>query len=321
MSKPRAIITRRWPKRVEDKAQTLFDATLNESDTPMTTAQLVEAMETADILMPTVTDAVTAEVVNAPNRKAKIIGNFGVGFNNIDIEAAKTAGVVVTNTPEVLTDCTADIALTLILSVARRTSEGERELRSGNWSGWRPTHLVGHKVTGSTLALVGFGRIGQALAYKAHNGLGMKILYHDPYFKGTPEMEAENCSNLEEMLSRADFVSIHCPATKETEGFFNKQMFQKMASHSFLINTARGNIVNEADLVEAIKSGQISGAGLDVYEKEPAVNPELLKLNKNVVLLPHLGSASLSTREAMGFRVLENAEAFFKGEQPKDRVV
>ena len=319
--KPKAIITRRWPKRVEEKAQTLFEATLNETDKPMSQRQLAEAMEQADILMPTVTDAVTKEVINTPNRKAKIIGNFGVGFNNIDIEAAKAAGVVVTNTPEVLTDCTADIALTLILSVARRTSEGERELRSGNWIGWRPTHLMGHKVTGSTLALVGFGRIGQALAQKAHNGLGMKILFHDPYFKGEPSVEAENCAELDEMLSRADFVSIHCPATKETEGFFDAAMFRKMPNHSFLINTARGNIVNEADLVQALRDGEIGGAGLDVYEKEPAIHPELLKIDKNVVLLPHLGSASLTTREAMGFRVLENAEAFFKGEKPKDRVV
>ena len=320
MAKPKAIITRRWPERVEKRAAELFDATFNERDAPLTTEQLRTAMRTADVLMPTVTDAVTAEIIAAAGRRARMIGNFGVGFNNIDIDAAKAAGVVVTNTPEVLTDCTADIALILLLSVARRTSEGERHLRSGEWTGWRPTHMLGRKVTDKSLALIGFGRIGQALAGKARHGLRMEISFYDPYFGGEPPLAATRYDDLGEMLAAADFVSVHCPATEETRGFINREIFSVMKPSAFLINTARGDVVNEDDLIAALRRGQIAGAGLDVYVGEPKVDPRLLAM-ENVVLLPHLGSASLETREAMGMRVLENAEAFFNGKPPRDRVV
>lgn len=325
MAKPKAIITRRWPKRVEQRAAELFDTDFNEKDIPFTARQLQTAMQTADILMPTVTDAVTAEVINVGNRRARIIGNFGVGFNNIDIEAAKAADVVVTNTPEVLTDCTADIALILLLSAARRTAEGERHLRNGDWSGWRPTHMMGQKVSGKSLALIGFGRIGQALAGKAHRGLDMKISFYDPYFKGEPfkgepPFAAKQCADLTAMLAAADFVSVHCPANEETKGSINRKIFSAMKRSAFLINTARGDVINEDDLIKALDNGQIAGAGLDVYVGEPNIDKRFLAM-ENVVLLPHLGSASLETREAMGMRVLENAEAFFADKPPRDRVV
>ncbi len=319
MAKPKAIITRRWPKAVEERAASLFEVTLNESDTPLTAQQLQSAMQTADALMPTVTDAITAEIINAPNRLAKMIGNFGVGFNNIDIAAAKAAGVVVTNTPEVLTDCTADIALILLMSVARRAGEGERHLRSGKWTGWRPTHMMGQKVTGKNLALIGFGRIGQALAKKAHMGLDMEISFYDPYFRGETPYSARRYEDLTEMLGQADFVSVHCPATEETKGSVDEKVFAAMKPTAFLINTARGDVVNEESLIKALQDKEIAGAGLDVYLGEPQIDKRFTTM-ENVVLLPHLGSASTETREAMGMRVLDNAEAFFSGRPPGDRV-
>ena len=280
-------------------------------------------MQNFDALLPTVTDSISDKIISTENKKVKIIGNFGVGFNNIDIESAKKNNIVVTNTPEVLTDCTADIAMLLMLGVARRGSEGEFHVRKKEWIGWRPTHMMGTKVTGKTLGLIGMGRIAQAMAHKSHFGFNMKIIFYDPYFKNDEiikKFNATKMNSIEEVLAKADFVSLHCPSTKETKGLINKETISKMKPSAYLINTARGDIVNENDLVQALKNDNIKGAGLDVYEKEPEVHNELIQL-KNVFLLPHLGSASTETREAMGMRVFKNVKDFFEGKEPTDRVV
>ena len=317
------LVTRKWPKKVEEKLLTTFDATLNVEDRPLSEAELVEGMRSYDALLPTVTDPITDKIISTSNKKVKIIGNFGVGFNNIDIDSAKRNSIVVTNTPEVLTDCTADIAMLLMLGVARRGSEGEFHVRKKEWTGWRPTHMMGTKVTGKTLGLIGMGRIAQAMAHKSHFGFNMKIIFFDPYFDNDEVMkkfEATKLNSIDEVLSKADFVSLHCPSTKETKGLMNKETISKMKTSAYLINTARGDIVNESDLVEALKEEKIMGAGLDVYEEEPSVHKDLSRL-KNVFLLPHLGSATTETREAMGMRVFENIQAFFNNKEPIDRVV
>ena len=319
----KVLVTRKWPSSVEKKLEENFDVTLNESDIPMTENQLIEAINNYDAVLPTVTDSISNKIISSSNRKAKIIGNFGVGFNNIDIESAKNNGVVVTNTPEVLTDCTADIAMLLLLGVSRRASEGEFHVRKKEWSGWRPTHMMGTKVTGKTLGLVGMGRIAQAVAYKAYFGFNMKIFFFDPYFNNNniiKKFNATPCKTIDDLLTNSDFVSLHCPSTDETKGLINIETLTKMKKSSYLINTARGDVVVENDLVEALERGLIKGAGLDVFEGEPNVNSKLLDF-KNVFLLPHLGSATEETREAMGMRVFTNIRDFFDGKEPTDRVV
>ena len=319
----KVLVTRKWPRKVEEKLLTTFDVTLNVEDKPLSEDQLIEGMKSYDALLPTVTDPITDKIISTSDKKVKIIGNFGVGFNNIDIDSAKRNSIVVTNTPEVLTDCTADIAMLLMLGVARRGSEGEFHIRKKEWTGWRPTHMMGTKVTGKTLGLIGMGRIAQAMAHKSHFGFNMKIIFFDPYFENDEVMkkfEATKLNSIDEVLSEADFVSLHCPSTKETKGLMNKETISKMKTSAYLINTARGDIVNESDLVEALKEEKIMGAGLDVYEEEPSVHKDLSRL-KNVFLLPHLGSATTETREAMGMRVFENIQAFFNNKEPIDRVV
>lgn len=322
MSKPKVIVTRRWPEEVEHHLQELYDVELNAQDQPMSTAELQDALRRADALCPTVSDKISAEVLGAEPLRARILGNFGVGFNHIDVEAAKKRGLVVTNTPEVLTDCTADIAMTLMLMAARRAGEGERHVRTKSWTGWRPTHMLGTKVTGKTLGLIGFGRIARAMAHKAHFGFGMRILFHDPF---PPPAQLANavgavpCASLEQVLAEADFVSLHCPGGKETYHLINAASLSLMKRTAFLINSARGDVIDQQALIEALKSGTIAGAALDVYEGEPAV-PEALLSMENVVLFPHLGSASRETRIAMGMRVVQNLKAFFAGKEPGDRV-
>jgi lactate dehydrogenase-like 2-hydroxyacid dehydrogenase len=322
MNKPKVIVTRKWPAPVEARLQELYDVQLNESDVPMTADALKAALQTADALLPTVTDAITADILGAPNKRTKIIGNFGVGYNNIDIEAAKREGLVVTNTPHVLTDCTADIAMLLLLMSARRASEGDRLVRNRQWTGWRPTHMLGQKVTGKTLGLIGFGRIAQAMARKAHHGFGMKILFTDPY--PPPQeiidgLQATQCETIEELLTEANFVSLHCPGGDATRHLINEQRLKLMRPSAHLINTARGDVVDSNALIRALKERWIAGAGLDVYEGEPNIAPGFLELD-NVALLPHLGSATEETRVAMGNRVLDNIAAFFAGQEPGDRV-
>lgn len=323
MNKPKIIVTRRWPAPVEERLKSLYDVQLNETDTPMSADELKAALQTADAVLPTVTDAITADVLNVPNKRTKIIGNFGVGYNNIDINAAKQQGIIVTNTPHVLTDCTADIAMLLLLMSARRAAEGERLIYKNQWQGWGPTQLMGQKVTGKTLGLIGFGRIAQATAKKAHFGFGMKILCYAPHAPATEildEYQATYCPTVEELLKQADFVSLHCPGGAATKHLINADRLKLMQSTAHLINTARGDVVDSKALIKALQERWIAGAGLDVYEGEPNINPEFLTLD-NVSLLPHLGSATIETRIAMGNRVVDNIDAFFAGKDPGDRVV
>lgn len=323
MSKPKVIVTRRWHEDVEKVLLERYDTTLNEDDHSMSVAELQQALREADAVLPTVCDKVTAEVLGIDDMRAKFMGSNGVGFNHIDLEAAKAAGLTVTNTPEVLTDCTADLAMALLLAVARRVGEGERHLRNGEWTGWRPTHMMGTSVTGKTLGLIGMGRIARAVAQRAHHGFGMKIVFSDPYPpkpEDIADLDAVACSSAEEVYAQADFVSLHCPATPDTFHLIDEAALKAMQPHAFLINTARGDVIKETALVEALQNGEIAGAGLDVFEKEPAVSPALLEM-ENVVLLPHLGSATSETRRAMGMRVVENLDAFFNGETPRDKLV
>ncbi|HEX2610073.1 MAG TPA: D-glycerate dehydrogenase, partial [Gemmatimonadales bacterium] len=292
-------------------------------DRPLGAAGLQEALRTADALLCTVTDRITAEVLSAEPLRARLLANFGVGFNHIDTDAAKARGIAVTNTPDVLTEATADIAITLLLMVSRRAGEGERHIRCGAWTGWRPTHMLGTQVSGKTLGLVGMGRIARAVARRAHHGFGMKVIFHDPYPPSASDaaaLGAEQKEALEQVLEESDFVSLHCPATPETRHLMNRERLARMRRSAFLINTARGDIVDEAALVEALADGTIAGAGLDVYEREPQVSPELLTM-ENVVLFPHLGSATHETRIAMGRRAVENLKLFFSGAPLRDRVV
>lgn len=322
MARPRVIITRKLPEAAEARARELFDVELNAADKQLDAAGLARAMREADGLIPCVADKITADLLAAPGRRVKIVSNYGVGYNNIDVDAAKANGVVVTNTPDVLTEDTADLALTLMLATARRAGEGEREVRSGKWTGWRPTHMLATRVNGKTLGLIGIGRIGRAVARRAHHGFGMRVLYHDPFPLSEAEaaaIGAERRDSIDAVLAESDFVSLHCPATPETKHLMNAARFAQMRKGSILINTARGDVVDESDLIAALRAGTIAGAGLDVFEKEPVV-PEALKVMENVVLLPHLGSATMETRVAMGMRALDNLEAFFGGKAPRDRV-
>jgi lactate dehydrogenase-like 2-hydroxyacid dehydrogenase len=322
MSKPKVIVSRKWPEEVEVQLKELYDVQLNENDIPMTADEMKHALANCDAFCPTVTDAVNADVLSGDNIRAKMIGSYGVGYNHLDLDAAKAAGLTVSNTPEVLTDCTADIAMGLLISAARRIGEGERHLRNGEWTGWRPTHMMANKVTGKTLGLIGFGRIAQAMATKAHFGFGMKIIFSDPY---PPSQEVINKfgatqMSVEEVLQQSDFVSLHCPGGKETYHLINEERINMMQSHAILVNSARGDVVDNQALIAALKSGKIGGAGLDVFEGEPKLDPGFLDC-ENAVLLPHLGSASIETRIAMGERVLENLKAFFNGEIPRDKLV
>jgi len=323
MTKPVAIVTRKWPEENEKRLKELFDVKLNESDKPFTADELKSALQNCDVLMPTVTDKITADILSVENRRANMIGNFGVGFNHIDINAAKEQGITVSNTPSVLTDCTADIAMSLLLMVARRVGQGERELRSDNWTGWRPTHLLGTKVTGKKLGVIGFGRIGQAVAKRAHFGFDMDIQYWDPYdipADVTKKFNATKLDTIEDVCRECDFVSINCPATKETFHLMNDERFKLMKKSAFIINTARGDIIDEKALVNALVNKEIAGAALDVFETEPNL-PNELKTMENVVSFPHLGSATSETRIAMGNTAIDNTLAFFAGTELPNKVV
>ncbi len=322
MVKPKVIVTRRWPKAVEDVLSDRYNAIFNTSDAPLSAGELREAIKSADAVLPTVTDKIGAEVFDADNPQARILANFGVGFSHIDINAAKSLGIRVTNTPDVLSECTADLALTLMLMLARRAREGELEVRESKWAGWRPTHLLGSKISGKTLGIIGFGRIGQAVAQRAYHGFGMKIAVYNRS-RVAPEILARygatQAASIDEMLPLCDVVSLHCPGGAENRHLIDSRRLNLMKPTAFLINTARGEVVDEKALAQALCFETIGGAGLDVYDGEPKINPDLL-VCPNTVLLPHLGSATVETREAMGFRVLDNLDDFFSGRQPRDLV-
>jgi lactate dehydrogenase-like 2-hydroxyacid dehydrogenase len=323
MPTPKILLTRRWPGEVEHHLSQRYDLTINDQDTPMDAAALKAALASYDAVCPTVTDKLSAEVLAAAaGGRVKVLGNYGVGVSHIDLQACKRLGVAVTNTPNVLTEATAEIAILLMLMTARRAGEGERQVRDHRWDGWAPTRMIGAAVTGKTLGLVGFGRIGQATAQKAHHGLGMRVLYWSRK-RAPADVEArtggEHCASLDDLLERSDFVSLHCPGGAATRHLLNAARLDRMKRSAFLINTARGEVVDEAALAAALRDRVIAGAGLDVYEHEPRV-PESFMGLENVVLLPHLGSATLETRVAMGMRVAENLERFFAGLEPGDRV-
>lgn len=327
MSEPRpvVVVTRKLPLAVEQAVASRYDARLNRNDIAMSPEQLAIAMHSADVLLCTVTDQLRAVQLEGSVR-TRLIANFGVGVNHIDLEAMRRANITVTNTPDVLTDDTADLALALILMCMRRLGEGERHVRSGAWSGWRPTHMLGRSARGKLLGIVGYGRIGRAVARRAATALGMRVLWYaprDPRIEDASTAgptDAERVGSVQELLERADVVSLHCPATPDTKHLINSVTLGHMRHDAFLVNTARGDVVDEYALAEALREQRIAGAGLDVYEFEPSVVAELRDLH-NVVLLPHLGSATIETRTAMGERALANIDAFVNGQLPPDRVV
>jgi len=321
---PSVIVTRRWPPRVEAKLEASFNVTFNRDDRPMSADVLRAALTEFDAILPTVTDKLDQRIfagLETKDVKTKIIANFGVGFSHIDVGHAERLGIQVTNTPGVLSECTADIAILLMLMAARRGGEGEREVRGGHWSGWCPTHMIGHKVSGATLGIVGFGRIGKETAQRA-NGFGMKVIVHNRSAVAKTELEkyqAVQVESLDKLLTDSDFVSLHCPGGKENVGLIGANEFALMKPNAFIVNTARGEVIEEAAMIEALSANKIAGAGLDVYQNEPAINPRLLELN-NVVALPHLGSASATTRNEMGYCVIDNLTAFFAGSEPPNIV-
>jgi glyoxylate reductase len=325
-AKPLVIVTRRLPEGVETRMRELFQTQLNVDDRALSQAELVEAMRTADVLVPTVTDRIDEAMLAQAGPRLKLIANFGNGVDNIDVDAAAKRGITVTNTPNVLTDDTADMTMALILSVPRRLSEGARVLREGQeWSGWSPTWMLGRRIWGKRLGIVGMGRIGTAVARRAR-AFGMAIHYHNrrpvaPHI--ADELEATYWDSLDQMLARVDIVSVNCPATPATYHLLSRRRLLLMRPGTVVVNTARGSIIDEAALIELIKAGAISGAGLDVFEHEPAVNPQLKKLAQTgrVVLLPHMGSATLEGRIDMGDKVIINIRSWMDGHKPPDRVL
>jgi len=322
MRRLKVIVARRLPDPVEARMAALFDAVLNPGDAPMPRAALVEALAACDVLVPSVANPVDAALLQGAGPRLKLVANFGVGVDNIDLEAARARGIAVTNTPGVLTEDTADIALALMLMAARRLGAGERTLRAGAWRGWGPTDQLGTSLTGKRLAIVGMGRIGQALARRAR-AVGMRVEYHSRHRVGAEVeagVEARFQPDLDAMLGEADFVSLHAPYSAATHHLLDRGRLALLKPQAFLINTARGAIVDEDALIERLETGAIAGAGLDVYTNEPHVDPRLLAL-ENVVLLPHLGSATVETRTAMGMKVVENILALQEGRDLPDRVV
>ncbi|WP_165321985.1 2-hydroxyacid dehydrogenase [Rhizorhabdus phycosphaerae] len=318
---PKLIVTRRLPAQVEARMRELFDVELNESDRPMTQAELAAAAARCDVLVPTITDAIDAEVIAAGNGRLGLIANFGNGVDHIDLKAARAARVIVTNTPGVLTADTADMTMALILSVPRRLAEGEKLVRSGNWTGWSPAAMLGHRIDGKTLGIVGMGRIGRAVARRAR-AFDLSIVYHNRHRLPEAveeELDARFEPDLDRLLQDSDIVSIHCPHTPETENLIDARRIGLLARHVYLINTARGSIVDEAALIDRLERGEIAGAGLDVFTHEPAVDPRLLALD-NVVLLPHMGSATYEGRMETGERVIANIRHWADGHRPRDQV-
>jgi lactate dehydrogenase-like 2-hydroxyacid dehydrogenase len=305
------LITRTLPDRVIAAARAEFDVTLRDDQTPLTVTGAKAQMQMYDAILPTLGDQFQAPAF-AEGVRCQMLANFGVGYNHIDVAAAVAAGVAVSNTPGAVTDATADIAMTLMLMVCRRAGEGERLVRSGNWHGWEPTQMLGLHMSGKTLGIIGMGRIGQAIAQRAHFGFGMRIVFHNRSPK-VPTYPARQLDSVEAVMNTADVVVIAVPATPETHHMINADALTALGSKSFLVNIARGDIIDEAALIDALQTGRIAGAGLDVYEFEPKV-PAALTTMDNVVLLPHLGTAALEVREAMGLMAVDNLIAFKRGE-------
>jgi glyoxylate reductase len=324
--KPLVVVTRKLPDSVETRMRELFEARLNLDDKPMSQAELVAAVKTADVLVPTVTDRIDASVLSQSGENLKLIANFGNGVDNIDVTTALQRGITVTNTPGVLTEDTADMTMALILAVPRRLAEGAQVLTGENeWSGWSPTWMLGHRIWGKRLGIVGMGRIGQAVARRAR-AFGLQIHYHNRRrvpAKIEEELNATYWESLDQMLARVDIVSVNCPHTPATYHLLSARRLQLMRPEAYIVNTARGEVIDENALIRLIDGGKIAGAGLDVFEHEPALNPRLAKLAREgkVVLLPHMGSATVEGRIDMGEKVIINIKTFMDGHKPPDRVL
>ena len=325
--KPLVVVTRKLPDSVETRMRELFDAQLNLDDTPMTTEQIAQAVRTADVLVPTVTDEIKEDILKQADCKLRLIANFGNGVDNIDVAAAHARGITVTNTPKVLTEDTADMTMALILAVPRRLVEGTSILHEGrqHWAGWSPTWMLGHRIGGKRLGIVGMGRIGQAVARRAR-AFGLQIHYHNrrpvaPQI--AEELGATYWESLDQMLARMDVVSINCPHTPATYHLLSARRLALLQPTAYIVNTARGGVIDEDTMIKLIESGEIGGAGLDVYEHEPAVNPKLVRLAKTgkVTLLPHMGSATIEGRVDMGEKVIINIRTFLDNHKPPDRVL
>ena len=321
-SKPRVVVTRKLPDSIETRMMELFDVQLNLTDEAMSKADLIEAVKTADVLVPTVTDRIDTAILSQATENLQLVANYGTGIDHIDLATARQRGITVTNTPDVLTEDTADMTMGLILAVSRRLTEGERRLRSGDWHGWAPTSMLGHRIYGKRLGIVGMGRIGQALARRAR-GFGLSIHYHNRHKlhdEVEQELEATHWESLDQMLARMDVISVNCPHTPATYHLLSARRLKLLQGHAVIVNTSRGEVIDENALTRMLVAGEIGGAGLDVFEHEPAVNPKLVALD-NVVLLPHMGSATFEGRIDMGEKVLINIKTFIDGHNPPDRVL
>ncbi len=323
--KPKVIVTRKLPDHVETRMRELFETDLNLEDEPFTRAKLIDAVRTADCIVPTVTDRIDRAVISQAGAQLRLIANFGNGVDNIDIDAATERGITVTNTPNVLTEDTADMTLGLMIAVSRRLTDGFRALQEGEFKGWSPTWMLGHRIWGKRLGIVGMGRIGTAVARRA-KAFGLSIHYHNRQrvnAKTEQELEATYWDSLDQMLARMDIVSVNCPHTPATYHLISARRIALMQPNSIIINTARGEIIDQDAMVKALQEGKMAGAGLDVFEHEPAVAPELLDLSRQgkVVILPHMGSATIEGRMEMGERVVINIRTLFDGHRPPDRVL
>ena len=321
-NKPAVVVTRRLPDVIETRMMELFDARLNLDDHAMSQGELIEAVKTAEVLVPTVTDRIDAGVLSQAGEKLRLIASFGTGVDHIDLKTARQRGITVTNTPGVLTEDTADMTMALILAVPRRLAEGERLIRSGDWTGWSPTSMLGHRIWGKRLGIVGMGRIGTAVVRRAR-GFGLSIHYHNRrrvHAELEAELEATYWESLDQMLARMDIISVNCPHTPATYHLLSARRLKLLPPQAYIVNTSRGEVIDENALARMVEKGEIAGAGLDVFEHEPAVSPKLLQA-ENVVLLPHMGSATIEGRIAMGEKVIINIKTFVDGHTPPDRVV
>jgi len=321
-SKPKVILTRKLPETIETRMRELFDATLNDSDKALSRDELEMAVKTTDVLVPTVTDKIDADLIAKAGSQLRLIASFGTGVDHIDLAAAKARGITVTNTPGVLTEDTADVTMALILAVPRRIAEGDALARSGQWQGWSPTGMLGHRINGKRLGIVGMGRIGEAVARRAR-GFGLSVHYHNrkPVHPETEaELEATYWESLEQMLARVDIVSVNCPHTSATNHLLSRERLSLMQRSAYLVNTSRGEVVDEIALADLLAQRHIAGAGLDVYSSEPEI-PAGLRDLPNVVLLPHIGSATIEGRLQMGDKVIINVQTFWDGHTPPDRVI
>jgi glyoxylate reductase len=320
--KPLVIVTRKLPDAIETRMRELFDARLNIDDRPMTQSELIEAVQSADVLVPTVTDRIDSKVLVRAGDKLKLIANFGTGVDNIDVKTALERGITITNTPGVLTEDTADMTMALILAVPRRLVEGVKMLEAEEFQGWSPSWMLGHRIWGKRLGILGMGRIGQAVARRA-KAFGLQIHYHNRkpvHPEIERELEATYWDSLDQMLARMDIVSVNCPHTPASYHLLSARRLKLMKPGAYVVNTARGEVIDENALARQIAAGELAGAGLDVFEHEPSINPKLRKL-KNVVLLPHMGSATIEGRIDMGEKVIINIKTFADGHKPPDRVI